>query len=187
MEQVEKYGHLDDAQYGGRKGREAIEPAVMKLFTIEICHLQRSNAAFTDCDAKACYNRIIPAVSALLETEAGCPTEVSTTLARTLEKLEYHPTTAKSVSVLTSKHTEETLGYRTGLGVKDSPGKLTLTDNNIITCYKKLMIVLLMEDPMGTIHSKRALIKFVDDATLFHNLEKKFNLDPENMMNIGGG
>eukprot|EP00957_Ditylum_brightwellii_P135802 10357509-Ditylum_brightwellii.AAC.1 len=84
MEQAERYGHLDDAQYGGRKGREAIKPVFMKLLTIKICHLQRSNAAFTDCDAKACDGRIIPAVSAVLETKAGCPKEVSTTLTRTL-------------------------------------------------------------------------------------------------------
>eukprot|EP00957_Ditylum_brightwellii_P202954 15332604-Ditylum_brightwellii.AAC.1 len=67
-------------------------------------------------------------MSALLETKAGCPTEVSTTFARTLEKLEYHPTIAKGVSELTSKHMEETPGYGTGQGAKDSPGKLTLTD-----------------------------------------------------------
>eukprot|EP00957_Ditylum_brightwellii_P106156 8098058-Ditylum_brightwellii.AAC.1 len=53
-------------------------------------------------------------------------------------KPEYHPTTAKGVSELTSKHTEETLGYRTGQCAKDSPGKWTLTDNNIITCYNKM-------------------------------------------------
>eukprot|EP00957_Ditylum_brightwellii_P016439 1236110-Ditylum_brightwellii.AAC.1 len=93
MTQAEKYNHLDDAQYGGQKGREAIKPAVIKILTVKICHLQRSNAAFTDCDAKACYDRIIPAVSALLETKAGCPEKVSTLLARTLKNLKYHPAT----------------------------------------------------------------------------------------------
>eukprot|EP00957_Ditylum_brightwellii_P069815 5301500-Ditylum_brightwellii.AAC.1 len=53
MTQAEKYNNLDDAQYGGRKGQEAIKPAVIKILTVEICHLRRSNAAFTDCDAKA--------------------------------------------------------------------------------------------------------------------------------------
>eukprot|EP00957_Ditylum_brightwellii_P209561 15362266-Ditylum_brightwellii.AAC.1 len=95
MTQVKKYNHLDDAQYGGQKGRDAIEPAVIKILTVEICYLQRSNTAFADCDAKVCYNRIIPAVSAILETKAGCPEKVSTLLARTLKELEYHPTTAK--------------------------------------------------------------------------------------------
>eukprot|EP00957_Ditylum_brightwellii_P092969 7078970-Ditylum_brightwellii.AAC.1 len=73
MTPAEKYNHLDDAQYGGRKGREAIEPAVIKVLTVEICHLQSTSAAFTDCDAKVCYDRIIPAVNALLKTKAGCP------------------------------------------------------------------------------------------------------------------
>eukprot|EP00957_Ditylum_brightwellii_P094459 7192995-Ditylum_brightwellii.AAC.1 len=53
MKTAEKYNHLDDVQYRGQKGREAIDQAVIKILTVEICHLQRSNAAFTDCDAKA--------------------------------------------------------------------------------------------------------------------------------------
>eukprot|EP00957_Ditylum_brightwellii_P061090 4635912-Ditylum_brightwellii.AAC.1 len=114
MTQTEKYNHLDDAQYRGQKGREAIKTAVIKILTVEICHLQRSNAAFTDCDAKAPYDRIIPAVSALLETKAGCSEKVSTLLARTLKELKYHPTTVKGASELHSKHTDESLGYRTG-------------------------------------------------------------------------
>ena len=154
MTQAEKYNHLDDAQYGGRKGQEAIEPAVIKILTVEICHLQRSNAAFTDCNTKACYDRIIPAVSALLKTKAGCPEKVSTLLAKTLKELEYHPTTAKGAAECYSKHTEKCPGYGTGQGLKDSPGKWTLVDNNIIKQHKKWAIGLLMYDPTGRVKTK---------------------------------
>ena len=44
---------------GGRKGRSAIDVVMLKYFTLGIMHMQRRNCALTDCDAKACYDRIL--------------------------------------------------------------------------------------------------------------------------------
>eukprot|EP00957_Ditylum_brightwellii_P016630 1250647-Ditylum_brightwellii.AAC.2 len=184
MIQAKKFSHMDDAQYGGQKGREAIEPAVIKILTVEICHLQSSNAAFTDCNEKACYDQIIPAVSALLETKAGCPENVNIFLTRTLKELKYHPTTAKYASELHSKHTEESPWFGTGQGAKDSPRKWTLVDNNILKQHKQWAIGLLMNDPIRKIKAKQCLVKFVDGATLLHNLANTFNLPAEKLMEI---
>eukprot|EP00957_Ditylum_brightwellii_P000305 24331-Ditylum_brightwellii.AAC.1 len=60
MNNAEKYNNLVDDQYGGRKGRTAMDPVGIITLTQEIFNLQQSNAGITDCNAAACYNRMIP-------------------------------------------------------------------------------------------------------------------------------
>eukprot|EP00957_Ditylum_brightwellii_P137485 10482241-Ditylum_brightwellii.AAC.1 len=116
--------------------------------------------------------------------KAGCPEKVSTLLAKTLKELEYHPTTAKGAAKPYSKYTEKSPGYGTGQGAKVSPRKWTLVDNNIIKQHKKWAIGLIMYDPTGRVKTKRCLVKFVNDATLLHNLPNVFNLKPKDLMEI---
>ena len=87
MDNVERNGHLDDAQYGGRKRREAIAATTIKILNIEICPLQQLNAAFTDCNAKKCYDRIMPFINVLLETKAGAPEQITKRFATLLAML----------------------------------------------------------------------------------------------------
>eukprot|EP00978_Attheya_sp_CCMP212_P008856 scaffold20822_cov52-Attheya_sp.AAC.2 len=60
MKNMEKHKKIVNEQYGGRSGRCAMDVVLLKEFTIGIFHLKRCNAAIIDCDAKACYDRILP-------------------------------------------------------------------------------------------------------------------------------
>eukprot|EP00957_Ditylum_brightwellii_P141558 10784277-Ditylum_brightwellii.AAC.1 len=60
MTNAEKYHHIDDDQHGGQNGQNAIDIVLSKSFTFGMFHFQRANFGCTDCDAKACYNHIIP-------------------------------------------------------------------------------------------------------------------------------
>ena len=73
MPQAEKLKHLSEDQHGGRNGRGAVDIALGKVFKYETFHFQRSNIACTDCDAKACYDQIIPLVLLLTYVKLGLP------------------------------------------------------------------------------------------------------------------
>eukprot|EP00957_Ditylum_brightwellii_P119633 9127262-Ditylum_brightwellii.AAC.1 len=54
--------YLDDDQHDGRNGRSDIDIVLGKVFTFDMAHFQRANFGCTNCDAKACYNRIVPII-----------------------------------------------------------------------------------------------------------------------------
>eukprot|EP00978_Attheya_sp_CCMP212_P022683 scaffold68115_cov70-Attheya_sp.AAC.1 len=67
MKQAEKHNLLSDEQYGGQKGRSAIDVVMLMELTLGIFHLQCSNGAIT------CYDHIIALLVALTYSKAGLP------------------------------------------------------------------------------------------------------------------
>eukprot|EP00957_Ditylum_brightwellii_P072076 5478751-Ditylum_brightwellii.AAC.1 len=65
LKNAENYDMLSDNQWGGQNRRSAIDVPMFKTFTLEIFYLTRANAAFTDCNARACYDRIIAILTGL--------------------------------------------------------------------------------------------------------------------------
>eukprot|EP00957_Ditylum_brightwellii_P034722 2631923-Ditylum_brightwellii.AAC.1 len=60
MTNAEKHHHIDNDQHRGCNKQNAIGIVIGKSFTFDMFHFQRANFRCTDCNAKACYNRIIP-------------------------------------------------------------------------------------------------------------------------------
>eukprot|EP00957_Ditylum_brightwellii_P155971 11871701-Ditylum_brightwellii.AAC.1 len=75
MQDAELHLHLSPNQYGGRKGRSAIDIPVLTVFNLDTLYFMQANMAFTYCDAQACYDRIVVIMSALLEQAAGLTPE----------------------------------------------------------------------------------------------------------------
>eukprot|EP00957_Ditylum_brightwellii_P155961 11871243-Ditylum_brightwellii.AAC.1 len=102
MHNAELHRHLSPSQYGGRKGRSAINMPVITVFNSDTLYLMRSNMAFMYCDARACYNRVVVIMVALSEQAAGLSPEQSIFFVKTLKNLEcqliiaYGPSTEKS-------------------------------------------------------------------------------------------
>ena len=65
MGNAEKLGLISDEQYGGRNGRQAQSAVLNKICYGDISRQTRVNWACMDDDAKACYDRIIPCLSAV--------------------------------------------------------------------------------------------------------------------------
>jgi hypothetical protein len=65
MKQGEKLGGFGDEQWGSRTGRSANSVVLLKHFTYEMMNLTKSDGATFDNDAKACFDRIIPALTNL--------------------------------------------------------------------------------------------------------------------------
>ena len=83
---------------GGRKGRSPIDVVMLKYFAISINHMQRTNCAITNCDARACYDRILPIILYLTYHKMGLPIHECQWLARALVNMEYHMITTHGPS-----------------------------------------------------------------------------------------
>eukprot|EP00957_Ditylum_brightwellii_P145769 11100070-Ditylum_brightwellii.AAC.1 len=75
MQGAECHNFLVDDQYGGRTGRTTIDQVMITRMASKMFHFQRANAARTDCNAEACYNRIPQGVVSIAKTNAGTPAE----------------------------------------------------------------------------------------------------------------
>eukprot|EP00957_Ditylum_brightwellii_P073207 5565070-Ditylum_brightwellii.AAC.1 len=58
---------MTEHQCGDRQGCKAIGIPVLTAWKIEIFTLACHNVAFTECDAKACYDRVILIISVLAQ------------------------------------------------------------------------------------------------------------------------
>eukprot|EP00957_Ditylum_brightwellii_P164773 12545597-Ditylum_brightwellii.AAC.1 len=54
LKNADTYDMLSDNQWVGQNGRSAINVPMLKTFALEIFYLTRANAAFIDCNARAC-------------------------------------------------------------------------------------------------------------------------------------
>eukprot|EP00957_Ditylum_brightwellii_P096983 7385654-Ditylum_brightwellii.AAC.1 len=57
---AEEHSFMVEHQYGGQRGKDTTNIPILIAWQREFFTITRHNVAFTDCDAKACYNRVIP-------------------------------------------------------------------------------------------------------------------------------
>ena len=69
------------------------------------------NAAFTNCNAKAYYNHIIPEVAVLAQYQARLPDPAATFFLQTLKQMKYHMVTGYEVDTITVENTTEDHTY----------------------------------------------------------------------------
>jgi hypothetical protein len=169
MKNQEKHKTLADEQYGGRNGRSAIDVVLLKEFTLGIFHLSRCNAAIIDCDAQACYDRILPVLVTLAYFKAGLALSICTLFARTLQQMEYFMVTAFGISTECNKYSEDTPSYGLGQGATDGGAGWTSVSNIVIKSHNKKAHGSTIADPANTIKVKRSADMFVDDTTLVVN------------------
>eukprot|EP00957_Ditylum_brightwellii_P049570 3759685-Ditylum_brightwellii.AAC.1 len=137
LKNVERHQHITEHQYGGRHGQEAIDVPVLQAWHIKIFTLARNNAAFTYCDAKACYDHVIPLVLALAQIQAELPVKTAQFFLCALQQLKYHMVTGYGSTENGITLTKEEPIYGIGQGATDTPPNLTLVANACQKAYKK--------------------------------------------------
>ena len=105
---------------GGRKGKTAMDVVMLKFFTLSTCTMQRKNCALTDCDDRACYDRILPILLSLCYSKMVLPEDDCIWLARALVNMEYHIVTGYGPSSNTSKTDENVPIFGIGQGTTDA-------------------------------------------------------------------
>ena len=73
LQNLKAYEMVPMNNSGGRKGRTSSDGVMLKYLTISTCHMFMENCAITYCDARACYDRILPHVLYLCYSKIGLP------------------------------------------------------------------------------------------------------------------
>jgi hypothetical protein len=169
MKNMEKHKALANEQYGGRNGHSAIDVVLLKEFTLGILHLKRYKSTVIDCDAKACYHRILAVLVALVYFKAGLALSVCTLFARALKQMKFYMVTAFGVSEQYNQHSNETPSYGIGQGATDGPPGWTGVSDIIIKSHNSKAHRSILEYPAKTIKVKRSADMFIDNASLTVN------------------
>eukprot|EP00957_Ditylum_brightwellii_P070857 5384382-Ditylum_brightwellii.AAC.1 len=182
MSNAEKHRYLSKDQHGGRNGQEALDIVIGKTITFETLHFQQAKFCCTDCDAKACYNRIAPLVLLLAYYKAGLPYQCCMFLATMLYSLRYVLTTAFSEAPYVNWHKFIVAVFGIGQGATDGPAGLLFISNIILKCYSQLSEGCRIFDPGKTTSVSNSVDMFVDNNTLMHNT-LQFDATPALLMN----
>ena len=86
MNNAEKHKLITDEQYGGRKHRQAQSAVLNKVLYSNISLQTRVSWACMDDDARACYDRIIPCLSAVEGRKWGLSYDEAVFTTKVLQK-----------------------------------------------------------------------------------------------------
>eukprot|EP00957_Ditylum_brightwellii_P114303 8715194-Ditylum_brightwellii.AAC.1 len=125
--------------------------------------------AFTYCDARACYDRIVVIMSALAEQAAGLAPEKSIFFTRTLTLLKYKMLTAYGPLAQTNYHSEQHPVHGVGQRPTDGPPTWTCTVNTPLVCYDRKAKGCILFDPTKKIRTQQNAKMFIDDNRKMHN------------------
>jgi hypothetical protein len=98
MQRATMYNHLSNVQFGARSGHMSLSAVLLKRTSYDIIRLMRLVATIFDCDATACYDRMIPSQCMILAAREGVPENAIKTQLRILEENKYKVKTAHGVS-----------------------------------------------------------------------------------------
>ena len=118
MTQGEKLGTFGDEHWGSRNGRNANTCVLLKHFTYEMMQLTETDGGTLDNDAKACFDRIIPALTNLRSRQLGVRASACHTHAELLLKATYAVKTQAGISDKTYCHSDEDPLYGEDQGTK---------------------------------------------------------------------
>eukprot|EP00957_Ditylum_brightwellii_P141722 10797800-Ditylum_brightwellii.AAC.1 len=119
-----------------------------------------------DCDAKACYDQVIPLVLALAQIQAGLPVRTAHFFLHALQQLKYHMVTGYGPTEKGTTSTKDEPIYRIGEGATDAPPNWTLVANACKKAYAKHSKGCQIQDLMGTIVQQAPGKMFVNNKTL---------------------
>lgn len=173
IKNAEEYNMIPKNNCGGRKGRSAMDVVMLKYITLSTCTMQRRNCALTDCDARACYDRILPILLSLCYCKMGLPAEDSIWLTRALANMEYHMVTNHGISIQTSKTDNSGPIYGIGQGATDAPAGWLLLSTILSKIYDRYASGCKLSNPTKDTHVHWTHTMFVDDTYLIHATSQK--------------
>ena len=153
-----------DNQYGGRRGRQPQSAILNKILTFEVIRHYGEDAAMVDNDAKACYDRILPYLTAYMLRRLGMPYFLSRFMCTVLKQMNYSIRMPKGQ--LASYDSSAKPIYGTGQGAGWSPPCWAVNSDIISCCMEKYAPGIMLVQPNNTTISHRHLDVFVDDTSL---------------------
>eukprot|EP00957_Ditylum_brightwellii_P017308 1303626-Ditylum_brightwellii.AAC.1 len=109
--------------------------------------MQQANFGCTDCNANACYDRIIHMVLLLAYFKAGLPFNVCAFLTMILYILKHTLTTSFGEGPQQNWHKFLAAVFGIGQGSTDGPSGWLFISNLILKCYTRLACGFVIKDP----------------------------------------
>ena len=166
---AEKLGNLSNNQWGSRSGRSCTDVVMMKVLSLEIAHLTRTDLVIEDQDASAAYDRQQPMLVALACRKNGAPTNFAKLQVAAWKKAQFHVKTGLGISKGYYEHTEHHPLCGTLQGGKGSPDYWSYTSSLALEALDKRVSGATLIDPYRTTWLRRSANAFVDDTTLIAN------------------
>lgn len=162
---------LNNSQTGSRPGRRSIDTVINKEMKYLYSRLTRTPMATMDNDATSCYDRIIVNLAMLISKYYGMPNQTCKVQAATLQKMQYRLRTALGDSKRVYQHSTDTPVHGTGQGSCASPCLWLIISSILMDCLEKGASGMTMTDITRLQTIRQWIEGFVDDTSLFTNLE----------------
>ena len=164
----EKEGKLSESQFGSRKSKNSQLPILLEILQNDISRLTRTSYGQINYDAKACYDRILPILAALVSSSYGVHQKIVLLHNHLLKNMKYHVTITGSQQEWKFYNTSNHPIYGTGQGSGNSP--------HIWTMMSSILLHILNTEAEGAVYdlpdgTKRKAIStaYVDDVNTHHN------------------
>ena len=153
-----------DNQYGGRKGRQPQSAILNKVLTLDVVRYQAEEAVLLDNDTKACYDRVLPYLTAYILRRLGMPYFLSRFMCVVLKEMEYKTKLSNSITASYSNKDKDVFG--TGQGADWSPTCWAANSDVFSHSMEKYTPGMALRHPDGKVYSNTTLVAFVDDTSM---------------------
>ena len=151
--------------YGSIPGESTHDAMFLRQFAFNIHNFNHHPLILIDNDAKSCYDRIIPALAALLLLVTGLSSLVAQSFYQQLQKRQAKVLTGMGISESAISSTDEIPLYGIGQGNGGGPAAWHSHLLIMIATLKKLHPGYTVTDPTKSLTVSQHLITFVDDTS----------------------
>ena len=178
MAHNEQNNSFHDNQYGGRKGRQSQSAILNKILTLDIVRYQAEEAGLLDNDAKACYDRVLPYLTAFMLRRLGMPYYLTRFMCVVLIEMEYKIKLGNGMTKSYSNKDSDIFG--TGQGAGWSPTCWAVNSDVISHSMEKYTPGMTLVHPNGEVYSDVKMVAFIDDTSMGVSTEGVKRFHPQN-------
>jgi len=155
MKFARQHCQLNDSQYGSMKGKQAQSAILNKILTYDYFRLQKENAATSEFDAAANYDRILPAIAVIACERLGLATKIGDLLFKSLDQLKHKVRTMYGLSTEYGPTDNYPL-FGSGQGSGGSPTFWAAIADVLFNTMDDFGPGLVLQDPIGKQISQRS-------------------------------
>jgi len=163
---------VTDAQYGGRRGRQAQSSVLNTTLYYDIHRQLRKDYTSNDDDMKANFDREIPHYSAAELRSIGMPFEAGQFMIKATASQEYFIRTSSGTSDLSYSYSNERPIWGLGQGVGWAGACWQITASTISKCMNDNCVGIYLCCPERKIHIEKLMDFFIDDTKKICNQMK---------------
>ena len=160
-----RHCQFNESQYGSLKGKQAQSAILNKILTYDYFRLQREDAATSEFDAAANYDRILPAIAVIACQRLGLAVKAGDLLYSSLEKLTHRVRTLYGLSTAYGTTADCPL-FGSGQGSGGSPTFWAVIADALFNTIDDYGHGLSLQDPRATVRCNRNEDGYVDDTSL---------------------